>query len=92
MLNEENAKVSGRIIAKAWTDAGFKARLLADPAAVLKAEGVEVPAGIALNVVENTAAAYTLVLPARPTDLSDEDLDTTAAGAILCVIPCGSTF
>ncbi|MDG3439615.1 NHLP leader peptide family RiPP precursor [Nitrospirillum amazonense] len=92
MLNEENAKVGGRIIAKAWTDEGFKARLLADPAAVLKAEGVEVPAGVTLNVVENSGTAYTLVLPARPTDLSDEDLDSTAAGAILCVIPCGSTF
>jgi hypothetical protein len=92
MLNEENAKVGGRIIAKAWADEAFKARLLADPAAVLKAEGVEVPAGVTLNVVENTAAAYTLVLPARPTDLSDEDLDATSGGAILCFIPCGSTF
>ncbi|TWB15223.1 putative ribosomally synthesized peptide [Nitrospirillum amazonense] len=80
MTNEKKAKAAGRVIAKAWADEDFKVRLLADPAAVLAAEGVDVPAGIRLSVVENTEASYTLVLPARPTDLSDEELDGASGG------------
>ncbi|MFV3127225.1 NHLP leader peptide family RiPP precursor [Niveispirillum sp. KHB5.9] len=79
-MNEESAKITGRIIAKAWADEGFKARLLADPTAVLKAEGLAIPAGIVVSVVEDTSSLRTLVLPARPTDLSDDDLDTAAGG------------
>lgn len=80
MTNEETAKITGRIIAKAWSDPGFKARLLADPAAILTAEGFTVPAGVALTVVEDTAAVQTLILPARPSDMSDDDLDQVAGG------------
>ncbi|TWB15511.1 putative ribosomally synthesized peptide [Nitrospirillum amazonense] len=82
MTNEENLKVTGKIIAKAWTDAAFKARLLADPAAVLKAEGIDVPSGVRLSIVENTASSYTLVLPPKPVDMSDADLDQ--AGGYWC--------
>ncbi|MEC4593962.1 MULTISPECIES: NHLP leader peptide family RiPP precursor [Nitrospirillum] len=80
MTNEENLKITGKIIAKAWADEGYKARLLANPAAVLTAEGVDLPAGITFRVVEDTAAVQTLVLPARPADLSDDDLDRAAGG------------
>ncbi|MEA1672136.1 NHLP leader peptide family RiPP precursor [Nitrospirillum sp. BR 11163] len=81
MTNEEKQKTTSRIIAKAWADDAFKARLLADPIAVLRAEGVEVPAGITFKVVEDSATVQTLVLPPKPADLSDEDLDKVAGGA-----------
>ncbi|MEA1648114.1 NHLP leader peptide family RiPP precursor [Nitrospirillum sp. BR 11164] len=86
MTNEENLKITGRIIAKAWADEGYKARLLADPAAVLTAEGLDLPAGTTFRVVEDTATVQTLVLPARPADLSDDDLDRAAGGftSVLC--------
>ncbi|MEA1671872.1 NHLP leader peptide family RiPP precursor [Nitrospirillum sp. BR 11163] len=91
MTNEENLKITGKIIAKAWADEGYKARLLADPAAVLAAEGVDLPAGVTFKVVEDTAAVQTLVLPARPADMSDDDLDT-AAGGFMCVGPSSCMF
>ncbi|MEA1671865.1 NHLP leader peptide family RiPP precursor [Nitrospirillum sp. BR 11163] len=80
MQTDDNAKAYGKIVAKAWSDDTYKARLLADPAAVLAAEGVALPTGVAFRVVENTDTAYTLVLPAKPTDISDTDLDAVAGG------------
>ena len=77
---EEQAKKMNQIIAKCWADDAFKAKLLADPAATLKAEGAEVPAGLTVKAVENTDQVFHLVIPAKPTDLSDEDLDKVAAG------------
>ena len=77
---EEQAKKMNQIIAKCWADEAFKAKLLADPAATLKAEGAEVPAGLTVKAVENTDQVFHLVIPAKPTDLSDEDLDKVAAG------------
>jgi hypothetical protein len=77
------AKASGKIIAKAWRDPAFKAELLANPAASLKAEGIDVPAGMAVTVVENTDKHFHLVLPPAPTDeLSDEALDAVAGGLL----------
>jgi hypothetical protein len=43
MKYEENARKIEKIIAAAWIDEGFKQRLLSDPAASLKEQGVEIP-------------------------------------------------
>ena len=79
---QEQQKRVGRIIAKAWSDESFKKRLLTDPAPLLKAEGVELPAGMQVRVVENTSTVFHLVLPPRPAsgELSDEDLEKVAGG------------
>ena len=70
-----------RIIAKAWADDGFKARLLADPAAVAAAEGIAVPAGVKIVVHENTPGELHVVLPAKPSaELSDEALEVVVGG------------
>jgi len=77
----ENGSVFGKIIAKAWRDPAFKTALIANPAAALKAEGIDVPAGMAVTVVENTDKQFHLVLPPVPSDeLSDETLDAVAGG------------
>ncbi|MDG3439620.1 NHLP leader peptide family RiPP precursor [Nitrospirillum amazonense] len=86
MVGEDSARAYGRVVAKAWSDDGFKARLMADPVTVLQAEGLAVPAGLTVTVLENTPTRYTLVLPARPTDLSDDDLDEVAGGWCSCVM------
>jgi hypothetical protein len=65
----------------AKADPAFKAELLANPAAALKAEGIDVPAGMAVTVVENTDKQFHLVLPPVPSDeLSDEALDAVSGG------------
>ena len=77
---DEQTKAYGRVVAKSWSDAAFKQRLHADPSAVLKAEGVAVPQGVELCLVENTDKVVYLTLPAKPAELSDEQLDQVADG------------
>ncbi|WP_252181233.1 NHLP leader peptide family RiPP precursor [Azospirillum sp. B4] len=69
------------IIAKAWGSETYRARLLADPVAVLRGEGMDLPAGIAIRVVEDTTGTRTLVLPAKPVDLTEEELGRVVGGA-----------
>ncbi|MBT9099088.1 NHLP leader peptide family RiPP precursor [Methylovulum psychrotolerans] len=81
-MNEEQMQQYSQIVAKCWADAAFKAQLIADPKAVLVAEGIAVPEGIELRVLENTATTVNLVLPPPPAEgeLSDEDLGTVTGG------------
>jgi len=51
------------IVERASSDHQFKSRLLTEPKAVLAEEGVVVPAGVAVNVVESTPTKVWLVLP-----------------------------
>lgn len=55
-----------KIVAKAWADDDYKQRLLADPTAVMKAEGCDLPQGVELNCVETTEKQAWLVLPPKP--------------------------
>ena len=50
-----------RIVARAWTDPAYKARLLADPNAAIKELGIE-PGVYKLVVLENTARLHNLVV------------------------------
>src|SRR5689334_19045598 len=81
-MMEEQAKKMGSVIAKCWSDDGFKKKLLADPAATLKGEGVkfELPAGMSIKAVENSEKVYHIVIPAKPKELSEEQLDNVAGG------------
>ena len=77
----EHDTTLGKIIAKAWRDPAFKAELIANPAAALKAEGIDMPAGMAVTVLENTEKHFNLVLPLVPSgELSDEALDGVSGG------------
>jgi hypothetical protein len=53
-----------QLVARAWADPAFKARLLADPAAVLKENGLEVPPGVEIKVVEDSDKVRHLPMPA----------------------------
>lgn len=86
-MNAEQMKQYGQIVAKCWADPAFKAGLIADPRTALAAEGIEVPAGIDLRVVENTADVNYVILPMAPAEgeLTDEDLDgAIGAGNSTC--------
>jgi Nitrile hydratase, alpha chain len=73
-----------KVIARAWADPGYKAKLLSDPHAALAEAGVTIPAGTKLKVVENTADTMHVVLPAAPSsvdELTEEELGKVAAGS-----------
>lgn len=92
MNQEAQSKKMNQIIAKCWSDENFKKKLLADPAAILKTEGVTVPEGISVKTLENTDKVFHLVIPAKPTDLSDDDLDKVAGGITCGPVPGTSCF
>lgn len=81
-MNEEQMQQYSQIVAKCWADAEFKARLIADPKTILTAEGIEVPEGEELRVVENTPGVTYLVLPSPPSEgeLDDDRLGVLAGG------------
>ncbi|MBK5964537.1 NHLP leader peptide family natural product precursor [Thiocystis minor] len=85
----DQAKQYQQLIAKCWADDAFKQRLLADPAGTLAAEGIDVPAGVSVTVAENTEQVFHLVIPARPSDLSDGVLDGVSSGLCSggCIVP-----
>ncbi len=76
-MNEQTYKT---IVAKCWGDPDFKQRLIADPTATLRTEGVCVPEGVKVTVVENTATEFTFVIPPETSELSDEAMDRVSGG------------
>ncbi|MEP7308773.1 MAG: NHLP leader peptide family RiPP precursor [Acidobacteriota bacterium] len=73
----------GQVVAKAWSDPAYKARLLEDSTAVLKEEGIDYGPGVQVKVVENTDTLRYLTLPPAPkeSELSEEQLGRVAFGA-----------
>src|SRR3954468_6137792 len=55
-------KVGARVVARAWNDADYKARLLVEGTAAIKELGIEGWAVGHLKVVENTAQVHNLVV------------------------------
>ena len=84
---EQFQKEWDKIVVQAWSDAGFKKRLLSDPAAVLKEKGFEVHDEMAVKVVEDSAQMVHLILPERPTELSDAELSQVAGGTLPIPLP-----
>ena len=68
------------VIARATTDEDFRAALVADPRGVLVAAGVELPDGLEVRVLENSAAHTHFVLPSAG-ELGDEILAGAAGGS-----------
>lgn len=88
-MNEEQAKTVqqqwAKIIAKAWADEDFKARLIADPAETLKAEDIEVPDGMIIKVVENTDKLTHILLPLpQSTKIESLDVRRSPYGYTVC--------
>lgn len=69
---------------KAATDAAFRTELIADPVGVLAREGVELPEGVTVRVVESTPDTIVLAIPPQlpeGVELDEDALSETAAGS-----------
>jgi hypothetical protein len=84
---EKFEKAWSQMVAKALSDQAFKARLLADPAAVLKEHGIAIPEGMTIKVLEDSAIMAHLILPEPPAELSEAELDQLAAGTLPIPLP-----
>jgi len=86
MDHAANQRNHAKLLAKAWTDPAFRARLIADPNKTVGEMGVKMPPGKTLHIIENTDSDVYMVLPRAPagTELSDEALDQAVGGACSC--------
>jgi hypothetical protein len=64
----EHRKKMAKVVAKAWSDESFKNKLFSDPKTVLEANGIDVPPGLTVKVVEQTKELVYIVIPFRPED------------------------
>ena len=87
-MTEQRNKLAA-LFAACWKDEALKARFMTDPKAVLAEHGIDVPANMNVNVVENTDNTVHITMPAAPSgaaELSDEEL-ANAAGGQACTGP-----
>jgi hypothetical protein len=61
---ERNQQIYADVVAKYFGDPDFKAAVDADPTAMIKAEGLEVPDGAVVKLLFNTDTLLHIVLPA----------------------------
>lgn len=62
-----------QVVARSWADDEFRKQLLADPVSVLRANGVEIPPNVRVEVHEESAQLSHLVIPVKPSDLQISD-------------------
>jgi hypothetical protein len=73
-------EIQDRIVAKAGEDGEFRARLLADPrAAIEEAVGGSIPDTLTVQVHEESATSFHLVLP-PDSQLTEEEMSQVFAG------------
>ena len=74
------AEMQGKIIARAQADPEFRSQLVADPRAAIEGLiGSELPAAINIEVHEDSATSFHLVLPPSG-KLTEDELATVFAG------------
>jgi hypothetical protein len=88
-LVAEHQKKWAMCIAKAWADEDYKQRLLSDAPSVLREDGLDVPEGMEIKVLENTKSLFHMVLPAAPEseDGAIENVEERLA-AMSCLCLC----
>ena len=89
-MKEQKKRLYAKIVAKAWADEAYKEELTANPIAVLASEGVAIPEGVEVQVVEefreSTDDVFYFVLPKPDEDLSAIEVceEKVVAGLLLC--------
>jgi hypothetical protein len=82
MAQPAPVELMNNLIARTAVDSGLRQRLLEDPVRTLQAEGISVPAGMEVKVLEHSDAVFYLPLPEHSSKLSDAVLDEVAAGVV----------
>jgi len=69
-------------VSRLLSDSNLRSRMLAEPARVLEEQGISVPSGAELRVVEDSADVCHVILPPSPnTTLADSSMEAVAGGA-----------
>lgn len=77
----------GALIARAWSDGAFKAKLLANASEAVKEYGIVLPEGTTLSVHANSESEMHIVIPEAPSELrfSNNNSGEARGG---CWLPC----
>jgi hypothetical protein len=74
-----------QVLMRCWTDPEFKQALIDNPSMVLASQGITIPTGVNVVVVEDEPDRVHLVIPSKPG--TDADLDQAAAAALSYINP-----
>jgi len=86
---QDVVNVWAKLVARAWADPGFKSQLVADPSAILKQEGIDIPAAFKIKVDDGGKTAMcTLPLPPKPAGVSADRLAAHAAADVTLCSSC----
>jgi len=78
---QDQAKAYGQLIARAWSDSDFAAKLKSNPAAALAEAGVPLPEGAKVTSYFAAENEVVVLVPPKPSEeLSDETLEAMAGG------------
>ena len=87
MATVDDKSLIAEIVVKASMDPNFKRELLENPNKVLAAHGVVIPAGVKIQIHENTPSVQHMVLPVVITpgthELNESQLDSVAGGKFI---------
>ncbi len=83
MDKEQFEKAYGKLVAKAFEEDDFKAKLLADPKKIFKENGIEIPEKVKVNILENKNDLVNFVLPMDMSELDEDDLQLLTGGGLL---------
>ena len=83
-MTEQGTQLAA-LFAACWKDEALKVRFMSDPKAVLADYGIDVPANIDVNVVENSDNTVHITMPMAPDgheELSMEELSNAVGGTL----------
>ena len=90
MADRQTLNTFAALAARAGSDAGFRARLVADPHTAAREAGVDLPPATQVRFVEKPAGldhlVYLPALSAAPAELTADELESVAGGT--CAVSC----
>jgi hypothetical protein len=91
---DEFEKLWNQVVARTWTDAAFKQRLLTEASTVLAEQGIQIPHGVDVRVHEGSQRTANFTLPPSLSDeLTDAELDVVSGGgSTTCSAVCCSMY